>query len=74
MERKGASYKITQTRPAQTHDDHAQRTQATVASEMYGGEGVRPPGVTGAGMPNHPRPPAFGGRAENYPWVDYGDD
>jgi hypothetical protein len=35
MERKGASYKVTQKRPAQTHADHAQRTNATVASEMY---------------------------------------
>lgn len=38
MERKGASYKITEKRAASSHAEHTQRTNATVASEMYGGE------------------------------------
>lgn len=50
MERKGASYKITEKRAASSHAEHTQRTNATVASEMYGGE-KRPsgPGAFGQG-------------------------
>jgi len=34
-ERKGARYKITEKHKGYTHADHTQRTNATVASEMY---------------------------------------
>lgn len=51
MERKGASYKITQTRAAQSHAEHTQRTNATTASEMYDSPRGMGPAATASAKP-----------------------